>query len=105
MRLARRYATEAHIQICRDECALMPTSGWVGASLSGVPEDHLTTLLAEALRDLVLFVEHRPESATADDDVRALEDFVFVLSQASPADRTRVRHLLGDEVFAFLGWD
>ncbi|HEX5917994.1 MAG TPA: hypothetical protein VFY76_09080 [Nocardioides sp.] len=50
-------------------------------------------------------VEHRPESATTDDDVRALEDFVYVLSQASPADRTRAKHLLGDEVFTFLGWD
>jgi hypothetical protein len=69
-----------------------------------VPEDHLTTLLGEALRDLVLFVEHRPETATADDDVRALENFASVLSQASAADRTRVRHLLGDEVFSFLGW-
>ena len=70
-----------------------------------MPEDHLTILLAEALRDLVIFVEHRPESATADDDVRALEDFVYVLSQAPPADRTRLKHLLGDEVFAFLGWE
>ena len=68
-------------------------------------EDHLTTLLAEALRNLVLFVEHRPESRTPDDDVRALEDFVDILSQVSPADRTRVKHLLGDEVYAFLGWD
>jgi hypothetical protein len=71
----------------------------------GVPEDHLTTLLAEALRDLVLFVEHRPESATPDDDVRALEDFVYVLSQASPADRARVKDLLGDDVFRFLDWN
>lgn len=80
-------------------------NGWVAASLRGVEEDHLTTLLAEALRDLVLFVEHRPEDATADDDVRALESFAHVLSQASTTDRARVRHLLGDEVFSFLGWD
>ena len=79
--------------------------GCVSASLLAVPEDRLTTLLAEALRDLVLFVEKRPEDATPDDDVRALGDFVYVLSQASPADRARVRHLLGDEVSAFLGWD
>ena len=70
-----------------------------------MPEDHLTTLLGEALRDLVLFVEHRPESATTDDAVRALEDFVYVLSRASNADRARVKDLLGDKVFAFLGWD
>ena len=53
----------------------------------------------------MLFVEHRPESATHDDDVQALEDFAYVLSQAFPADRTRVKHLLGDEVYTFLGWD
>ncbi|WP_133176503.1 hypothetical protein [Nocardioides currus] len=70
-----------------------------------MPEDHLTTLLAEALRNLVMFVENRSEDATPDDDVRALEDFVYVLSQASDADRTRVRHLMGEEVSAFLGWD
>ena len=53
-------------------------SGSVNASLLTVPEDHLTTLLAEALRDLVLFVENRPDDATPDDDVRALEDFAHV---------------------------
>lgn len=62
-------------------------------------------LLAEALRDLVLFVEHRPEPATEDDDVRALEDLVSVLGQASPTDRNRMKLLLGDEVYSYLGWD
>ena len=82
----------------------MPMSG--GTSLAFlVPEDDLTTLLGEALRDLVLFVEHRPESATEDDDVRALEDFAHVMSQVGPADRVRVRQLLGEEVFSMLGWD
>lgn len=80
-------------------------SGSLSSSLLAVHEDHLTTLLAEALRDLVLFVENRPEDATPDDDVRALQDFAYLLSQASPADRARVRHLLGDQVSAFLGWD
>ena len=70
-----------------------------------MPEDHLTTLLAEALRDLVLFVEHRPESGTADGDVRALEGSVHAMTQACPADRPRVQHLLGGEVSAILGWD
>ena len=70
-----------------------------------MPEDRLTLLLAEALRDLVLFVEHRPEGATEDDDVRALEDVVDVLGQAPPAERARMRQLLGDEVVAFLGWE
>lgn len=62
-------------------------------------------LLAEALRDLVLFVEHRPETATEDDDVRALEDLVSVLGQASPTDRNRMKQLLGDEVYSYFGWD
>ena len=62
-------------------------------------------LLAEALRDLVLFVEHRPETATEDDDGRALEDLVSVLGQASPTDRNRMKLLLGDEVYSYLGWD
>ena len=53
----------------------------------------------------MLFIEHRPEGATHDDDVRALEDFADVLSQASPAERARVKHLLGDEIYKFLGWD
>jgi hypothetical protein len=70
-----------------------------------VPEDALTRLLGEALRDLVLFIEQRPEDATADDDVRALEGVAHLLNQVAPSDRTRVRHLLGDEVFPMLGWD
>lgn len=70
-----------------------------------MPEDALTRLLAEALRDLVLFTEQRQADATVDDDVRALEDVARLLNQVSPSDRTRVRHLLGDEVFSMLGWD
>lgn len=70
-----------------------------------MPEDDLTTLLGEALRHLALFVEHRPETATEDDDVKALEGFAAVMSQVAPADRVRVRKLLGDEVYSWFGWD
>ena len=70
-----------------------------------VPEDALTNSLAEALRALVLFVQNRPDDATADDDVRALEDFAYVLNQLEPADRIRAKALLGDTVIEGLGWD
>lgn len=68
-------------------------------------EDSLTRLLGEALRDLVLFTEQRPDDATADDDVRALEGVTYVLNQATPADRTRARELLGDDFCSMLGWE
>lgn len=70
-----------------------------------MPEDALTQLLGEALRDLVLFIEQRPEDATADDDVRALEDVAHLLGQVASSDRTRNRRLLGDDVCSMLGWD
>ncbi|KRB73999.1 hypothetical protein ASE01_18565 [Nocardioides sp. Root190] len=70
-----------------------------------MPEDALPRLLAEALRDLVLFIENRPDDATADDDMRALEDVAYVLNQVAAADRTRARDLLGDEVIAMFGWE
>lgn len=67
-------------------------------------EDSLTRLLGEALRDLVVFTERRPDDATVDDDVRALEAVAHILDQATPPDRTRARALLGDEVCSMLGW-
>ena len=70
-----------------------------------MPEDPLTKSLAQALRDLVNFVENRPDDATADDDVRALEDFAYVLNQLALADRVRARALLGDDIVTMLGWD
>lgn len=68
-------------------------------------EDDLTTLLGEAVRDLVLFIEHRPEGADTSFDVRALEGFADLMSHVPPRDRVRVRRLLGDEVYGYLGWD
>ncbi len=66
--------------------------------------DAVAELLAEALRDLVRFVDERPADATADDDVRALEDVANVLSRVAPEDRPRMRALLGPEFAAALGW-
>ena len=66
--------------------------------------DAVAELLAEALRDLVRFVDERPDDATTDDDVRALESVAYVLSQAAPEDRPRMRALLGPEFMATLGW-
>ncbi|GAB3938636.1 hypothetical protein GCM10029976_053420 [Kribbella albertanoniae] len=66
--------------------------------------DVVAELLAEALRDLVRFVDERPDDATADDDVRALESVAHVLHQVTPEDRPRMRALLGSEFAASLGW-
>jgi hypothetical protein len=54
-------------------------------------------LLAQALRELVRFVDERPGDATSDDDVRALESVGFVLGEASP--------VIGEELVALLGAD
>ena len=59
--------------------------------------------LAEALRGLVDFTERRPDDATADDDIRALEDAAFVLQGASPAARVQLVELLGPELSYGLG--
>lgn len=59
--------------------------------------DNLLALVAEALCDLIDFVEGRPDDATEDDDVRALEDTTYVLQQVGSADRERLIQLLGSE--------
>ncbi len=66
--------------------------------------DVVAELLAEALRDLVRFVDERPDDATADDDVRALESVAHVLNQVTLEDQPRMRALLGPEFVATLGW-
>lgn len=84
----------------------LPTPRWwlsCGDTLEVVPQDDLTTLLGEALRDLVLFVESRPDHATQDDDVRALEGVAWTLDRAAPADKERIREVLGDDVSSMLG--
>jgi hypothetical protein len=69
-----------------------------------MPNDAVAELLAEALRDLVRFVDERPDDATADDDVRALESVAYVLNRVAPEDRPRMGALLGAELMAALGW-
>ena len=60
-------------------------------------------MLAEALRGLAWFVEERPEDATADDDVRALEDVASVLHRVDQTDRGRLCDLLGAELCVAIG--
>ena len=62
--------------------------------------DPVAELLAEALRGLVWFVEERPEDATADDDVRALEEVASVLHRVGRAHSGRLCDLLGSELCA-----
>jgi len=56
--------------------------------------DVVALLLAEALRDLARFVDNRPDDATADDDVKALESVAYFLSQVPLQDQPRMRELL-----------
>lgn len=58
-------------------------------------QDPLAVLMAEALRNLVDYVDRRDDSYTDDDDVRALEYVAYVLNQVEPADADRLRSLLG----------
>jgi hypothetical protein len=68
-----------------------------------MPPDPVQQALAEALRALVAFVAGRPEDASADDDVRALEDAAYVLQQVEQGDRDRLTELLGPVVAEQLG--
>lgn len=65
--------------------------------------EEVAQLLADALRGLVRFVDERTEDATADDDVRALEDVAYVLSQVADEDRSRLLAYLGAETAQELG--
>jgi hypothetical protein len=65
--------------------------------------DPVAELLAEALVGLIQFVEQRPEEATADDDVAALEDVAATLLRADESDRVRLVGLLGEEHSEALG--
>jgi hypothetical protein len=68
-----------------------------------VSDTAVAGLLADALRGLVRFVDERPDDATADDDVRALEDVAYVLNRAAPEDQERLKALLGDELSFTIG--
>jgi len=48
-------------------------------------------------------VDERPDDATADADVRALEDVAYVLTRVAPEDRDRLRELLGAEMSENIG--
>ena len=66
----------------------------------------IARLLAEALSELVQYVDSRPvEDDVADDDVRAMESVADVLGQVAPEDRGRLAEMLGDFMVQALGWD
>lgn len=61
--------------------------------------------LAAALSSLVTYVDQRSETATEDDDVRALEDVAHELSGLPPTDQRRLRSLMPETVADGLGLD
>ena len=67
--------------------------------------DGVARSLADALALLVQFVDGRPEDATEDDDVQALEGVASVLQQVVGEDRIQIRGLLGSELSEALGLD
>lgn len=67
--------------------------------------DGVARSLADALTLLVQFVDGRPEDATEDDDVQALEDVASVLQQVAGKDRIQLQGLLGSELSEALGLD
>lgn len=67
--------------------------------------DDVASALAEALRLLVQFVDERPDDATQDDDVQALEDAAYVLHQVTGNSRIELTSLLGPDVSEALGLD
>jgi hypothetical protein len=70
-----------------------------------MPDDSLVEPLGAALAALIRYVDLRPADATADDDVRALEDVAFALQQVGPDDRKRLRQLLGTDLSGAIGID
>jgi hypothetical protein len=63
----------------------------------------LVPALAAALSSLVAYVDQRPQDATEDDDVRALESAAHELAALSTADQRRLRHYLPEAVADGLG--
>jgi hypothetical protein len=68
-----------------------------------VENDPLVLALAEALRNLIGFVSTRPDDASIDDDVRALEDVAWTLKQVPSRHQDRLIRLLGAGTSAALG--
>ena len=65
--------------------------------MSCTSQDPLLPLLAETVVLLLQYVDHRPDDATADEDVKVLESAAFLLQQVQPEDRGRLIELLGRE--------
>jgi len=65
--------------------------------------DPVAAGLAEALRNLLDFVDGRPDHATQDDDVTALEDAASALLHVPEPDRQRLVGVLGDRHSRMLG--
>jgi hypothetical protein len=65
--------------------------------------DPVAAGLAEALRYLLDFVENRPEDATFDDDVKALEDAAATLHHVPAEHQQRLVDLLGHRHSRWLG--
>lgn len=70
-----------------------------------MPIDDVARLVAEALHELVRFVDERSDSTTADDDVRALATVAYTLNRVADEDRDRLRDLLGPELATLIGMD
>lgn len=66
-------------------------------------ENAVETLLANALRELVTYVDSRGDDFRADDDVSALEGVAAVLLAAAPDDLDRLRTLLGPKISFEMG--
>lgn len=50
-----------------------------------------------------LYVDGRPNNATEDDDVRALEDVAAILHTLPAGERQRLRRLIGDRLSDAMG--
>ena len=67
------------------------------------PEDEVTVALAQVVGQLLAYLDARPGSEAADDDVKALEDAAWRLQQVSADGRSRLRALLGERHSEDLG--
>lgn len=106
----RRAALTSAVRRCvvAADVPHMPRSahqGCDGNRVRDMASDDVASALAEALRLLVQFVDERPDDATQDDDVQALEDAAYVLHQVTGNSRIELTSLLGPDVSEALGLD
>lgn len=78
-------------------------NGPIGRTHTRWVSESLLVVVAEALAHLVTYVNARPEAATADDDVHALEYVAFLLQRCTAEEKDRLRSLLGSELADALG--